>query len=155
MATASDFKVKVEELEGPDNWPKWKWQILMFLCVRCLEGITDGSPMCPILPADTQPQQKKVLAKWRKDDTAACIIAYTLSSLLLGSYLLVPVLKAFGISYVHGLGAVVCSGLTCSLSRSSRHNGTLAHKSLRFKNGLSTLTTNGRNTVQMCCLNVS
>jgi len=43
--------------------------------------------MCPVLPADAQLQQKKVLTKWRKDDaTAASIIAYTLCSLMLGSY---------------------------------------------------------------------
>jgi hypothetical protein len=29
MAAACDFKVQVEKLEGPDSWPKWKWQILM------------------------------------------------------------------------------------------------------------------------------
>jgi len=43
MATASDFKVKVEKLEDPDDWPKWKWQILMFLHAHYLEGIIDGS----------------------------------------------------------------------------------------------------------------
>jgi hypothetical protein len=59
----------------------------MFLCAHCLEGIIDGSRMCPVLPADAHPQQKKVLTEWRKDDaTATSIIAYTLSSLLLGSY---------------------------------------------------------------------
>jgi hypothetical protein len=41
MYTTSDFKVQIETFEGPDNWPKWKWQILMLLHVHCLEGITD------------------------------------------------------------------------------------------------------------------
>jgi len=59
MSTTSNFKVQIEKLEGPDNWPKWKWQILMLLHAHCLESITDGSQKCPILPADEQPQQKK------------------------------------------------------------------------------------------------
>jgi hypothetical protein len=24
MATTSDFKVQIKNLEGPDDWPKWK-----------------------------------------------------------------------------------------------------------------------------------
>jgi len=59
---------------------KWKWQILMLMHAHCLEGITDGSRKCPVLPADAQPQQKKELTEWRKDDAkAASIIACTLS----------------------------------------------------------------------------
>jgi hypothetical protein len=41
MATTSDFKVQVEKLEYPDDWPKWKWQVLLLLHALCLEGITD------------------------------------------------------------------------------------------------------------------
>jgi len=59
MSTTSDFKVQIEKLEGLDDWPKWKWQILMLLRAHCLEGITDGSRKCPVLPADAQLQQKK------------------------------------------------------------------------------------------------
>jgi hypothetical protein len=59
MVTASYFKVKDEKLEGPDDWPEWKWQLLMFMRAHCLEGITDGSQMCPVLPADAQPQQRR------------------------------------------------------------------------------------------------
>ena len=103
---------------------------------------------------------EKALTEWQKDDaTAASTIAYTLSSLLWGSYWLLPVLKTSEISYVHRLSIVVCSSLTCSLSHSSRHNRTarktLTRMSLGFKNCLSTLTANGRNTVQIRCLNVS
>jgi hypothetical protein len=60
------------------------------------------------------------------------------ASLLQSSYWLVPVLQIFGVSYVHGLSAVVSSGFTCSLSRSSSHKGTarktLACMSLSCKN---------------------
>jgi len=80
MSTTSDFKVHIQKLEGPDDWPKWKQQILMLVCAHCLEGITDESQKCPVLPADAQPQQKKVLIEWQQDDTkAASIIACTLS----------------------------------------------------------------------------
>jgi len=80
MSIASDFKVQIEKLEIVDDWPKWKWQILMLLRARCLEGITDGSRKCPVLPADAQPQQKKELTEWRQDDAkAASVIACTLS----------------------------------------------------------------------------
>jgi hypothetical protein len=41
MATTSDFKVQVEKQECPDDWPKWKWQVIMLLRALCLEGITD------------------------------------------------------------------------------------------------------------------
>jgi len=48
--------------------------------VHCLEGITDGSRKCPVLPADAQPQQKKELTEWQQDDAkAASIIACMLS----------------------------------------------------------------------------
>jgi hypothetical protein len=43
MATGSDLKVKMEKFDGPNDWPKWKWQILMLLHTHCLESITDGS----------------------------------------------------------------------------------------------------------------
>jgi hypothetical protein len=33
----------MEKFEGSDDWPKWKWQILMLLHAHYLEGITDGS----------------------------------------------------------------------------------------------------------------
>jgi hypothetical protein len=56
MSATGDFNVQIEKLDGPGDWPKWKWQILMILRVDCLEGITDGSPKCPILPEDAQPQ---------------------------------------------------------------------------------------------------
>jgi hypothetical protein len=59
LSTASDLRVQIEKLEGPDDWPKWKWQNLMLLCAHCLEGITDGSRKCPVLPADAQHQQKR------------------------------------------------------------------------------------------------
>ena len=62
MATTSDSKARVEKPEGPDNWPKWKWQILMHLHAHCLECITDGSRKCLGLPADAQIQQKKELS---------------------------------------------------------------------------------------------
>jgi hypothetical protein len=62
MSTSSDFKVQIERLAGPDDWIKLKWQILMLLRAHCLEGITDGSRKCPVLPADIQPQQKKELS---------------------------------------------------------------------------------------------
>jgi hypothetical protein len=61
MSTTNDFKVQIEKLEGPDDWPKRKWKILMHLSEHCLESITDGSRNCPVLPADAQPQQKKEL----------------------------------------------------------------------------------------------
>jgi hypothetical protein len=61
MATNSNFTVQVEKIEGPDEWPKWKWQILMLLHAHFLEGITDGSQKCPVLPADAQPEQTKEL----------------------------------------------------------------------------------------------
>jgi UTP:GlnB (protein PII) uridylyltransferase len=80
MSTTSDFKVQIEKLNGPDFWPKWKWQILMLLHAHCLEGITDGSQKCPILPEDAQPQQKEELTEWRQDDAkATSIIACMLS----------------------------------------------------------------------------
>jgi hypothetical protein len=41
MSTTSDFKVQIEKLEGPEDWSKWKWQILMLLHAHCLEEITD------------------------------------------------------------------------------------------------------------------
>jgi hypothetical protein len=31
MTNTSDFKVQVEKLECPDDWPKWKWQVLLLL----------------------------------------------------------------------------------------------------------------------------
>jgi hypothetical protein len=85
MATNSNFTVQVEKLKGPDEWPKWKWQILLLLCARCLEGITDGSRKCPVLPADAQPEKTKELTAWRQDDTkAANIIACTLRKSVAG-----------------------------------------------------------------------
>jgi hypothetical protein len=52
----------------------------MILCAHCLEGITDGSRKCHILPEDAQPQQKKEPTQWRQDDAkAASIIACALS----------------------------------------------------------------------------
>ena len=52
----------------------------MLLRAHCLEGITDGSQKCPVLPADAQPQQTKELTEWRQDDAkAASIIACALS----------------------------------------------------------------------------
>ena len=56
MATTSDLKVQVGKLEGPDDWPKLKWQILMLLGAHCLEGSTNGSQKSSILPAEAQPQ---------------------------------------------------------------------------------------------------
>lgn len=71
--------MQVEELEGPDNWPKWKCQIVMLLRAYCLEGITVGSRKCPVLLADAQPQQTKEPTDWRQDDAkAASFIACTL-----------------------------------------------------------------------------
>jgi hypothetical protein len=52
MSTTSDFKVQIEKLVGLDDWPKWKWQILMLLHAHCLEDIIDGSRKYPVLPAD-------------------------------------------------------------------------------------------------------
>jgi len=66
MSTTSDFKVQTEKLEGPDDWSKWKWHILMPLSAHCLERIADGSRKCSVLPADAQPQQKKELTEWRQ-----------------------------------------------------------------------------------------
>jgi hypothetical protein len=80
MSTISDLKVQIEKLEGPEDWPKWKWQISMLLRAHCLEGITNGSRKCPILPADAQPKQTKELTEWQQDDAkAASIIACALS----------------------------------------------------------------------------
>jgi UTP:GlnB (protein PII) uridylyltransferase len=80
MSTTSEFKVQIEKLEGPEDWSKWKWQILMLLHAHCLEYITNGSRKCPVLPVDAQSQQTKELTEWRQDDTkAASIIACTLS----------------------------------------------------------------------------
>jgi len=77
MSTTSDFKVQIEKLDGPDDWPKWKWQILM-LRAHCLEGITDGSRKCPVMPAGADSAEKGT--EWRQDDAkAASIIAGTLS----------------------------------------------------------------------------
>ena len=56
--------MQIEKLEGPDEWPKWKWPILMLMNAHCLEGITDESQKCPVQPADAQPQQKKELTEW-------------------------------------------------------------------------------------------
>ena len=78
MSTTSDFKVQIEKLEGPDDWPKWKWQILMHLHAHWLGGITDGSQKCPVLPAEVQPQQKKE-QWWQEDAKAASIITCMLS----------------------------------------------------------------------------
>jgi hypothetical protein len=77
MSTTSDFKVQIEKL---NEWPNWKWQILMLLRAHCLECIIDGSRKCLVLPADAQTQQKRELTEWRQDDAkAASIIASTLS----------------------------------------------------------------------------
>jgi len=40
-STTSVLNVQIEKFEGPDDWPKWKWQILILLRAHCLEGITD------------------------------------------------------------------------------------------------------------------
>ena len=80
MQSASDFEMQTDKLKVPDDWPKWKWQILMLLHAHCSEGITDGSWKCPVLPADAQPQQTEELAKWQQDDIkAASIIASALN----------------------------------------------------------------------------
>jgi len=63
MSTVNDFKVQIEKLACPDDWPKWNWKILMHLRAHCLEGITDGSRKDPVLPADVQPQQKNELTE--------------------------------------------------------------------------------------------
>ncbi|GFG29279.1 hypothetical protein Cfor_12610, partial [Coptotermes formosanus] len=88
MAASSEFKVQVEKLEHPDNWPKWKWQILIVLGANCLESITDGSRKCPVLPADAQPQEKKEPTKWLQDDTkaaslTACVLSKSVAELVL------------------------------------------------------------------------
>jgi len=64
MSNTSDFKAQNEKLEGSDDLPKWKWQILRRLCAHCLDSITDVPQKCPVLPADAQPQQKKELTEW-------------------------------------------------------------------------------------------
>ena len=80
MSTASDLKVQIEKLDGSEDWPKWKWQIPMLLRAHCLEGITNGSRKCPVLPADSQPQQTKELTEGQQDDAkAASIFACALS----------------------------------------------------------------------------
>jgi hypothetical protein len=72
--------VQIEKLEGPEDWSKWKWQILMLLRAHCLEDIIDGSRNCPVLPEDPHPQQTKELNERRQDDAkAASIIACALS----------------------------------------------------------------------------
>jgi hypothetical protein len=80
MSTTSDFKVQIEKLVGPDDWPKWKWHILMLLHANYLEDIIDGSRNCPVLPADAKTKQTKELTEWRQDDAkAASVIACTQS----------------------------------------------------------------------------
>ena len=56
MAIVCDFKVQVEKFEGPDDWPKWKWKILMFLRIHCLKDITDVSRECSVQSPGAQPQ---------------------------------------------------------------------------------------------------
>ena len=58
MSTTSDFTVQIEKLEGPEDWSKWKWQILMLLHAHCLED------KCPVLPVVAQSQQAKELTEW-------------------------------------------------------------------------------------------
>jgi len=100
--------------QGPDDRPKWIWQILMLLRAQCLEGITDGSRKCPVLPADAQPQQTKEPAEWRRDDAkAASITACMLSKSVAELVLTCTSAKTFGTSCVHGLSAAVCSSLIC------------------------------------------
>jgi hypothetical protein len=72
--------VQIEKLVDPDDWPKWKWQILMLLRAHCLEDIIAGPRKCPVLPSDAQIQQTKELTKWRQNDAkAASIISCALS----------------------------------------------------------------------------
>jgi hypothetical protein len=80
MSTTSDFKVQIEKHKRPEDWSKWKWQILMLMRAHCLEDIINGSRKFPVLPVDAQSQQTKELTEWRQDDAkAANIIACTLS----------------------------------------------------------------------------
>ena len=62
MSITSDFRVQIEKLEGPENWSKWKWQILMLLHFHYVEDITNGSRKYPVLPVDAQSKQTKELA---------------------------------------------------------------------------------------------
>jgi hypothetical protein len=79
MSITSDFKVQIETLVGPDDWPKWKWQIIMLLRTHCLKDITDGSrSVLSCLQMHTQ--QTNELTKWRHDDAkVASVIACALS----------------------------------------------------------------------------
>lgn len=97
----------------------------MLLRAICLEGITDCSRKCPVLPENPQSQQKKELTRWRKmAPLLQALLHVRWASLLRSWYWLAPVLQIFGINYVHDLNAVVSSGFTCSLSHSSIHKET-------------------------------
>jgi hypothetical protein len=85
MSATSDFKVQIEKLVGPDDWPKLKKQILMLLRAHYLEDIIDGSRKCSVLPTDAKTQQTKELTEWRQDDVkATSVIACTQSKSVAG-----------------------------------------------------------------------
>ena len=71
MAASSEFKVKVEKLEGPEDWPQWKWQMHMLLCSHGLEGLIDGSNIAPTVTADSPAEDQQKLVQWKKDNAKA------------------------------------------------------------------------------------
>ena len=59
--------MKVEELEGPEDWPQWRRQMNMLLCSHGLEGLIDGSNIAPAVTADSPAEVQQKLVQWTKD----------------------------------------------------------------------------------------
>lgn len=76
----SETRTHVEKLEGPEDWPKWKWHIKMVLRSLELEGIVSGAIQKPKLGRDPSTDDKKKISEWEKEDAkAASVLASAMS----------------------------------------------------------------------------
>jgi hypothetical protein len=71
MSIGSEYKVQVDKLEGPEDWSKWKWHILMILRAYELEDIVNGSKKRPELSENPEEKDRKAYQKWMIDDAKA------------------------------------------------------------------------------------
>jgi len=77
MATGtSEYKMQVE---GPEDWAKWKWHVSILLRAHALEDIVDGTRRCPELAVNADTTIQQAHHQWLKDDAkAASLLASTL-----------------------------------------------------------------------------
>ena len=69
--SSNDFKINVEELEGPDDWAEWKWQIEMLFRTHDLEPVVAEDAREPTVSDPATEAELKARKRWLKDDAKA------------------------------------------------------------------------------------